>query len=104
MKNVKKCILCGSVNRTVLYSRIEWKVYKCVECNLGFLDPQPDNEEVASLYQQEYFQNHYNNELIPGSPEMKERLLQKNIGYVFFINLKRKERFWISDVDADIFC
>ena len=90
MKNVKKCILCGSVNRTVLYSRNEWKVYKCVECNLGFLDPQPDNEEVASLYQQEYFQNHYNNELIPGSPEMKERLLQEKHRLRFFHKFKKK--------------
>ena len=79
MKNVRNiCILCGSADRAVLYSRNEWKVYKCTKCNLGVLDPQPDNEELANLYQQEYFQSHYDDELIPGSPEMKKRLLQEN--------------------------
>lgn len=90
MKNVKKCILCGSANRTVLYSRNEWKVYKCIECNLGVLDPQPDNEELANLYQQEYFQSHYNNELIPGSPEMEKRLSQERHRLRFFQKFKKK--------------
>jgi len=91
MKNVKKnCILCGSTNRTVLYSMNEWKVYKCIECNLGVLDPQPDNEALANLYQQEYFQSHYNNELIPGSPEIKKRLLQEKHRLRFFQKFKKK--------------
>ena len=61
-----------------------------MECNLGFLDPQPDNEEVAKLYQQEYFKTHYNNELIPGSLEMKERLLQEKHRLRFFQKFKNK--------------
>jgi 2-polyprenyl-3-methyl-5-hydroxy-6-metoxy-1,4-benzoquinol methylase len=90
MKNVRKiCILCGSANRTVLYSRNEWKVYKCIECNLGVLDPQPDNEELASLYQQEYFQSNYNDKLLLDSPEMKQRLKQEKHRVRFFRKLKK---------------
>jgi len=91
MKNVKiNCILCGSANRIVLYSRNEWKVYKCIKCNLGVLDPQPDNEELANLYQQEYFQSHYNSELLPGSPEMKKRISQEKHRLRFFKKFKKK--------------
>lgn len=90
MKNVKNCILYGSANRTVLYSRNEWKVYKCVECNLGVLDPQLNNEELASLYQQEYFQSHYKNELMPGSLEIKKRLLQEKHRLRFFHKFQKK--------------
>ncbi len=57
---------------------------------MGFLDPQPDNEEAAGLYQQEYFKTHYNNELIPGSLEMKERLLQKKHRLRFFHKFQKK--------------
>jgi len=99
---LKNCILCGSANRTVLYSRNEWKVYKCVECNLGVLDPQPDNEELANLYQQEYFQSHYNNELIPGSPEMKKRLSKEKHRLRFFQKFKKKGK--VLDIECGRGC
>jgi 2-polyprenyl-3-methyl-5-hydroxy-6-metoxy-1,4-benzoquinol methylase len=90
MKNVRKiCILCGSANRTVLYSRNEWKVYKCIECNLGVLDPQPDKEELANLYQQEYFQSNYNDKLLLDSPDMKKRLKQEKHRVCFFRKFKK---------------
>ena len=90
MKNVRKlCILCGSADRTVLYFRNEWKVYKCVECSLGVLDPQPDNEELANLYQQEYFQSNYNDKLLLDSPEMEQKLKQEKHRVRFFRKFKK---------------
>jgi 2-polyprenyl-3-methyl-5-hydroxy-6-metoxy-1,4-benzoquinol methylase len=91
MKNtVNNCTLCGSSKRSLLYSQNQWNVYQCTECNLGVLDPRPDDEELANLYQQEYFQSQYNDELQVNSPEMNRRLAQEKHRLRFFHKYKKK--------------
>jgi len=84
------CILCGSPRRSLLFCEKKWKVYRCDDCGLGVLDPRPDDKELASLYQQEYFQSQYHHELRIDSPEMKRRLAQEKHRLRFFHKHKKQ--------------
>jgi len=84
------CILCGGSRRNFLYSQDRWQVYQCSDCKLGVLDPRPGNEELTKLYQQEYFQDQYKQELRIDSPEMAKRLDQEKQRLRFFRSLKKK--------------
>jgi 2-polyprenyl-3-methyl-5-hydroxy-6-metoxy-1,4-benzoquinol methylase len=86
------CILCGGTNRSVLYTRNEWKVYKCEGCGLGVLDPQPGPDQLSNLYNQAYFDNHYNEELPPDSDRMLRRLEQESHRLRFFRPYKKTGR------------
>ncbi len=91
MKNsTKPCVLCGNTGRSLLYSPDQWKVYRCDNCGLGVLDPRPDDDELAVLYQQDYFQSQYNQELLIDSPEMMRRLDQESQRLRFFRALKKQ--------------
>ena len=91
MKNsTKQCVLCGNTRRSPLYSQDQWKVYRCDHCGLGVLDPRPDDAELAVLYQQDYFQSQYNQELLIDSSEMMRRLDQESQRLRFFRALKKQ--------------
>ena len=91
MNNVNSiCILCGSTNRSVLYTNDEWKVYKCEGCGLGILDPHPEKDELKKLYAETYFQSHYDDVLSLTSTEMKKRLNQENHRLRFFRKFKKR--------------
>lgn len=87
-----KCILCGSTERTILISHGGWTVHKCKNCGLGLLDPRPDHSERIQLYQNSYFQSHYDKGLPVDSPEMKRRLSQETHRLKFFRDIKRGGR------------
>ena len=89
-QTTKHCILCGSSRRNFLYSQDPWQVYQCADCKLGVLDPRPDDAELSRLYQQEYFQDQYKQELRIDSPEMKKRLNQEKQRLRFFRSFKKK--------------
>jgi 2-polyprenyl-3-methyl-5-hydroxy-6-metoxy-1,4-benzoquinol methylase len=84
------CILCGSSQRSLIYTKDEWKVYKCDNCGLGILNPLPDGDELTALYQKDYFLSHYDNELVLDSPEMEKRLSQQKHRLRFFRKFKKK--------------
>ncbi|OPY84133.1 MAG: putative S-adenosylmethionine-dependent methyltransferase [Smithella sp. PtaU1.Bin162] len=91
MKNsANNCILCGSHRRNLLYSRQQWNVYQCTDCKLGVLDPRPDDDELTKLYEQEYFQDQYKEELRMNSPAMQERLAQEKHRLRFFRPYKKE--------------
>jgi SAM-dependent methyltransferase len=85
-----KCVLCRSTERTLLLQQGEWTVYKCKKCGLGLLDPRPDLQERTRLYQDGYFQSHYDGGLKTGSPEMKKRLSQETHRLKFFRPVKKR--------------
>jgi len=70
----EKCILCGSPNREPLIRKESWQVYRCTECNLGFLDPRPSEADLQKLYQNEYFNENYDGGIEPGTDQFKKRL------------------------------
>jgi len=84
------CILCGSDKHSLIFSKDQWKIYKCDLCGLGVLNPQPGKDELTALYQNEYFQSHYDNELLSDSTEMRKRLTQETHRIRFFRKFKKK--------------
>ena len=84
------CILCGNSKRSLIYTKDEWKVYKCDNCGLGVLNPRPDDNELTVLYQLEYFQSQYNEQLQANSTEIKRRLSQEKHRLRFFHKYKKK--------------
>ncbi len=87
-----ECILCGARDRSLLFRQDRWHVYRCDSCHLGFLDPQPDPDELNSLYQQSYFHDIFDDGLKVGSPEMARRLVQEDHRIRFFRGKKRRGR------------
>ncbi|NPV05195.1 MAG: class I SAM-dependent methyltransferase [Syntrophaceae bacterium] len=84
------CIVCACAERTRLVEKQGWTVYKCAGCGLGVLDPRPEPEELASLYDREYFKSHYTEKLPVDSPEMQRRLSQQSHRLRFFRPLKKE--------------
>jgi 2-polyprenyl-3-methyl-5-hydroxy-6-metoxy-1,4-benzoquinol methylase len=68
------CILCNASDRTPLFRRDGWSVYRCNGCGLGLLDPRPGPDELIALYRRDYFESNYSKGLKRGSPEMMRRL------------------------------
>lgn len=86
----KRCILCDSSDRSLLFQQGEWSVYRCDGCGLGVLDPRPDQEELKELYRRSYFDSHYDEGLGIDSPEMDRRLSQEKHRIRFFNGIKKK--------------
>jgi len=86
------CILCASPRRSLLFTQGEWSVYRCDGCGLGFLDPQPDPEELTELYRKEYFSHQYDDGWDTNSREMENRLSQEMHRILFFRSIKRRGR------------
>jgi len=84
----KRCILCDSPERSILFQQGEWSVYRCDGCGLGLLDPRPDPEELNELYSSGYFDSHYDAGLKIDSPEMARRLSQEKHRIRFFHGVK----------------
>ena len=44
IKNAKTikgpCILCGNDKHSLMFSKNQWKIYKCDLCGVGVLNPQ----------------------------------------------------------------
>lgn len=50
-----KCKVCGSSQRKRLYSISGFQVIRCLNCGLIYRYPQPGEEELAQLYNKNYF-------------------------------------------------
>ena len=56
------CRLCGGVDRTILpyrycWQKNEYRLSRCRICSLISVDPLPDAAQIASFYDQDYFEN-----------------------------------------------
>jgi ubiquinone/menaquinone biosynthesis C-methylase UbiE len=49
------CHLCGNTHLAPLRSAGDFRIVRCVECGLRFLEPQPSPEQLARLYTETYF-------------------------------------------------
>lgn len=84
------CILCGTGKRELLIQKESWRVYRCLQCGLGFLDPRPSGEEIVKLYGQQYFAEQYDDGLDPETPEFRKRLNQE-IHRIRLFNSKKRQ-------------
>jgi len=68
------CLLCGTTKKALLIRQDDWKVYRCLQCGLGVLEPRPNEEELDSLYRNSYFVTRYDEGAAPGTEAMRKRL------------------------------
>lgn len=86
------CPACGAMERELLFKQKGWSVCKCSICGLGMLDPIPSQEELAALYRDAYFVEHYDKGAVPGTEAMRKRLSQEGHRIKFFRLFKNKGR------------
>jgi SAM-dependent methyltransferase len=99
-----------------------WQVFKCRGCGLGFLDPRPSQEELAQLYNQNYFETHCLQGGELGSESLKRRLrledwrlrifgrfkrrgkvLDIGCGYGYFLAACREKGYQVHGIDCSGF-
>lgn len=112
------CILCESRARELIMEKDGWRVYRCLECGLGFTDPQPSPEELEQYYGKNYFSEHYDQGLDPRSAAFEKRLkgeghrvrfvrklkrsghlLDLGCGYGYFLYACRRKGFHVMGLD-----
>lgn len=90
LESVSKCPVCGSENRTLIHAGMtdrvffcapgKWSLYRCFDCQSGYLDPRPTEKSIGIAYQ-DYFTHQSNTiEFSSLSPANKIRRLLAN-GY-----------------------
>jgi glycosyltransferase involved in cell wall biosynthesis/2-polyprenyl-3-methyl-5-hydroxy-6-metoxy-1,4-benzoquinol methylase len=52
---VKTCHVCEGTRIYYLFSAGDYRVVRCTDCGLVLLNPQPSDEELARIYNAEYF-------------------------------------------------
>jgi glycosyltransferase involved in cell wall biosynthesis/SAM-dependent methyltransferase len=52
---VKTCHVCEGTRIYYLFSAGDYRVVRCDDCGLVFLNPQPADEELARIYNEDYF-------------------------------------------------
>ena len=58
-EETKKCTICATPTNSVAYSfKKPYKMYRCFNCSLLFLQPVPDTEAIRSLYSEDYYKKH----------------------------------------------
>jgi len=51
----KACHVCGGARFYYLFSAADYRVVRCDDCGLVFLNPQPSDDELARIYSADYF-------------------------------------------------
>ena len=51
----KTCHVCGGARFYYLFSAADYRVVRCDDCGLVFLNPQPSDDELARIYNADYF-------------------------------------------------
>ena len=49
------CVVCGGRGRRQFREQGRYTIVSCTSCGLRFLDPQPTDDDLASLYSEQYF-------------------------------------------------
>ena len=80
MKPVDRCSWCAANAFTALFEvrmgGMMSRVVHCDRCGLAFLDPRPDNDEIAALYSNEYFVDHVKPEILDSREKSATGLLR----------------------------
>jgi len=70
--NSNCCPLCKKGNSKTTYKKDELHIFKCNDCGLLFIFPQPTDEEINLLYSEEYYKPWGLNTDLPALSEMKK--------------------------------
>jgi glycosyltransferase involved in cell wall biosynthesis/SAM-dependent methyltransferase len=53
--SAKTCPVCGGARFYYLFSASDYRVVRCDDCGLVFLNPQPSDDELTRIYSADYF-------------------------------------------------
>jgi hypothetical protein len=62
----KACHVCGGARFYYLFSASDYRVVRCDDCGLVFLNPQPSDDELARIYGADYFLGQQHRKRLPG--------------------------------------
>src|SRR5271154_4313334 len=54
-RSVKNCHVCGGAKFYYLFSVSGYRIVRCDDCGLVFFNPQPSDDELARIYNEDYF-------------------------------------------------
>lgn len=54
-----RCNLCNQDRTRVIWQEPPYKIVRCQNCGLIYLNPRPDEKGLAQTYSEEYFTNYY---------------------------------------------
>jgi len=54
-QTVKACHVCEGTRIYYLFSAANYRVVRCEDCGLVFLNPQPSDAELGAIYGSNYF-------------------------------------------------
>src|SRR6266404_1847967 len=52
---IKACPICQGARVYYLFSTSDFRVVRCNDCGLAFLNPQPSDAELSRIYTADYF-------------------------------------------------
>lgn len=68
LESIGSCPVCGSISRQVLHGNLRdhafgvapgsWTLWRCAECNCGYLDPRPSKASIGLAYAAYYTHDH----------------------------------------------
>jgi SAM-dependent methyltransferase len=99
MQNLSHCFICGSKSFRELFQKsspagFSFTLKKCRSCSLEFLDPLPDEDDIAKYYGQEYFSKRtdrgYDDYFSSQLRREIERVIKLNLGDIGFFKYEKK--------------
>lgn len=54
MEKLSNCVLCGSPRSTEIKPTGKWRLVKCLDCDLVYLNPRPSYSEIGGFYPSDY--------------------------------------------------
>lgn len=71
-RTLKTCLVCNSARVYYLFSASDYRVVRCNDCGLVFLNPQPSDAELSRIYGADYFLGNQTQESRQTVSEMKK--------------------------------
>jgi 2-polyprenyl-3-methyl-5-hydroxy-6-metoxy-1,4-benzoquinol methylase len=99
MQKIKSCIICGQSDFSEKFTKASaigdfFKLVKCNNCGLKFLQEVPDETEISEYYQKEYFtkrtERGYDNYFSGKIKNEIERVFKLNLTDLGFFELEKK--------------
>lgn len=82
------CRICGAGALIEFIKFDKWTVKKCLNCGHGITHPLPDPDELDKLYNEKYFNLHYE-EIQPGHKSFLKKIKQENSRVKFLLSSKK---------------
>ena len=79
----KTCHVCRGARFYYLFSASDYRVVRCDDCGLMFLNPQPSDEELARIYGADYFLGSHTEKSAQAVREMKQATARLYLSEIF---------------------